>query len=113
MLANEAYTKKTSAPKIAVWTNFGRHPGSSDPKYRWPSRHKPFPSSLRVRGAGANRSRSAAISVFAYVLVTGDRRFESISLQRGVGNEPGRRRSPLDQPRIGFRWGKRLSPSLP
>jgi len=41
------------------------------------------------------------------------REIESISLQRGVGNEPGRRRSRLDQPRIGFRWGKRLCPSLP
>jgi len=42
-------------------------------------RFRQFPANLRLRC-----SRSAAISVFAYVLVTGDRRFESISLQRRV-----------------------------
>jgi delta1-piperideine-2-carboxylate reductase len=31
--------------------------------------------------------RSAAISVFAYILLTGDRGFESLSLQRRVGCE--------------------------
>ena len=43
------------------------------------SAFSPIPADLRPRC-----SRSAAISVFAYILLTGDRGFESISLQQRV-----------------------------
>jgi hypothetical protein len=46
-----------------------------------PNRHfRHFPADLRPRC-----SRSAAISVFAYILLTGDRGFDSRSLQRRDG----------------------------
>jgi hypothetical protein len=49
-----------------------------------PNRHfRHFPAGLRPRC-----SRSAAISVFAYILLTGDRGFESVSLQQRVSCEP-------------------------
>src|SRR6267143_2996894 len=47
------------------------------------SAFSPIPADLRPRS-----SRSAAISVFAYILLTGDRGFEAVSLQRRVFCEP-------------------------
>jgi hypothetical protein len=51
-------------------------------------------SSVRGFALRPRCSRSAAISVFAYILLTGDRGFESFSLQRGVKCEPDFRVGP-------------------
>src|ERR1700730_2026020 len=76
MHPNEAHTKKTGAPKIAVWTNFGRHPDLPTRSVGGHRGRKPFPSSLRVRGAGTiaaasddqrRWSRSGAKSAFSAI----------------------------------------------